>query len=75
MDNQHIDIKEFLVIILRSENGFSMVLSCRMTLGNILDELIPTLLCEKSFTAVPAPSGMDLVTLPSLRESENHRMV
>lgn len=33
-----------------------------MTLGNYLDELIPTLHCSKSFTAVPAPSGINLGT-------------
>lgn len=56
MDNQHIDIKEVLVITLRSENGLNMIWSCRMTLGNTLNELILTLLCRKSYTAIPAPS-------------------
>lgn len=45
-----------------------------MTLGNKLDELIPTSFCSKSLKAVPGPSGIDLVTFPSLRESGSYRM-
>lgn len=72
MDNQHIDTKEFFLITLRSENGLNTVLSPRMLLGNKLIELILTLLCRKSFTAIPALSGIGLVHFHHL---ENQRIL